>query len=203
MPGARTHDAITLVTGVFLAPFTYGFLHEGMEFAHSSAMTGTIWLVGSHLVSGIMFSPDLDLDSSIDDRWGIFYWIWLPYMRALPHRHFWSHSLVFSPLLRLAYFYVVVSGLLFAWVWFLGQLGVVVPNYHWQLFEATRAWIASHPGVRVALLVGFCTGSAAHTIADWAVTNGRRFVAMIGLRVEKDYRDHDDYIHRRRRRRFA
>lgn len=204
MPDARTHDLITVATGAAMAPLTYSYLNEAMLFSHATAMTGTLWLVGSHLVSGIMFSPDLDLDSAIDDRWGIFHWIWEPYERAVPHRHFWSHSLIFAPLLRLAYFYAVVSGLLFAWVWLLSLLGVVVPNYHWQLYEALRTWLEANPGVRLAILVGFCTGSAAHTIADWLVTRGRRFLALFGVRIVRDYSDHDDFIHRRRqRRRFA
>jgi uncharacterized metal-binding protein len=203
MPDARTHDLITLATGVALAPLTYSYLAGPLQFAHQQAMAGTLWLVGAHLVSGVLFSPDLDLDSAIDDRWGIFYWIWRPYTWALPHRHFWSHSLVFAPLLRLAYFYAVVSGLLFAWVWVLARLGVVVPDYHWQLYDALHAWLDANPGARLAVLIGFVTGSAAHTIADWLVTNGKRFLNLFGVRIVRSYRDHDDYIHRRRRRRYA
>jgi uncharacterized metal-binding protein len=203
MPGARTHDLLTVATGVALGPLTYGYLEGPMQFDHAAAMTGTLWLVGAHMVSGVLFSPDLDLDSSIDDRWGILYWIWRPYMRVLPHRHFWSHSLIFAPLLRLAYFYVVVSLLLFAWVWLLAQLGVVVPDYHLRLYDALLAWVAAKPRVRLAVLLGFITGSAVHTIADWSVTNGRRFLALFGVRIVRDYRNHDDYIHRRRRRRYA
>lgn len=201
MPDARAHDLITVASGAALGPLAYSYLSGPLQLDHTTAMTGTLWLVGAHLVSGIMFSPDLDLDSAIDDRWGIFYWIWRPYNRAIPHRHFWSHSLVFAPLLRLAYFYVVLSGLLFVWVWLLARVGVVVPDYHAQLYTALRAWLADNPGVRLAVLIGFCTGSAAHTIADWLVTEGRRFLGMFGVRIVRDYRGHDDSIHRRRRRR--
>jgi uncharacterized metal-binding protein len=200
MPDARTHDLITVATGAALGPLVYAYLTGPIQFDHATAMSGTLWLVSAHLVSGVLFSPDLDIDSAIDDRWGILYWIWRPYARALPHRHFWSHSLIFAPLLRLAYFYAVVSGLLLAWVWLLARLGVVVPDYHVQLFDALRAWLDSNPGARLAVLVGFCTGSAAHTIADWSVTSGKRFLSAFGVRVVRSYRDHDDYIHRRRRR---
>jgi uncharacterized metal-binding protein len=200
MPDARTHDIITVATGAALAPVTYGVLNEGQLLDHPEAMALTLWLVGAHLVSGILFSPDLDLDSAIDNRWGILGWIWIPYRRAIPHRHFWSHSLIFAPLLRLAYFYLVVSGLLFFWVWALALLGVVVPDYHLQLFAELRRILAANPEVTTAVLVGFCTGSAAHTIADWAVTNGRRFMSLFGLRVRRDYSRHDDFIHRRRAR---
>lgn len=197
MPSARTHDLITIATGVVLAPITYRTLSERALFGDADAMGLTIWLVGAHLISGMLFSPDLDLDSAIDDRWGILRWIWLPYMRVIPHRHFWSHSLIFAPLLRLAYFYFVITGLIFLAVWGLAALGVVVPDYHLQLFMALRRLIAANPEVSVALLVGFCSGSAAHTIADWAVTSGKKFLARFGLRIRRDYSRHDGSIHRR------
>lgn len=200
MPDVRTHDIITVATGAFLAPIGYSALSERQLLDHPEAMALTLWLVGAHLVSGILFSPDLDLDSAIDNRWGIMGWIWRPYRHAIPHRHFWSHSLIFAPLLRLAYFYTVVTTLLFLWVWALALLGVVVPDYHLQLFAELRRILAAHPEVSAVVLVGFCTGSAAHTIADWAVTNGRRFMGLFGLRVRRDYSRHDDFIHRRRAR---
>ncbi len=202
MPDARTHDVITVATGAALAPLAYNYFTGSLLQPHSEAMALTLWLVGAHLVSGVLFSPDLDLDSAIDDRWGIFYWIWRPYMWAIPHRHFWSHSFIFAPLLRLAYFYAVVSGLLFLWVFLLAQLGVVVPDYHLRLYAYLRALLAANPEITATVLVGFCTGSAAHTIADWLVTNGKRFLRMLGLRV-RDYSHHDDDIHYKRKRRYA
>jgi uncharacterized metal-binding protein len=203
MPNARTHDLITVASGAAMAPLAYGYFEGPMLRPHADAMALTLWIVGAHLVSGVMFSPDLDLDSAIDDRWGIFYWIWRPYMWAVPHRHLWSHSFIFAPLMRLAYFYVVVTGLLFLWVFLLARLGVVVPNYHWQLYESMRATLGANPDITFLVLIGFCTGSAAHTIADWLVTNGKRFLRMIGVRETRDYSHHDDDIHRRRRRRYA
>ncbi|HET9222698.1 MAG TPA: metal-binding protein, partial [Roseiflexaceae bacterium] len=107
MPGARAHDLITIVSGVALAPLTYSVLSQS-GVAPDVALANTAILVGAHMLSGIMFSPDLDLDSRIDDRWGIFFWIWRPYMWFVPHRHrFLSHGLVISQLLRLFYFYTV------------------------------------------------------------------------------------------------
>src|SRR5262245_63606263 len=80
-----------------------------------------------------MFSPDLDVDSAIDDRWGIFFWIWRPYMWAVPHRSRWlSHGLIIPPLLRLGYFFTVMTLSFLAIAWMLGRLGIVVPNYHMQ-----------------------------------------------------------------------
>src|SRR5437870_1065421 len=108
MPGARTHDIITVVTGLTLAPVSYSGL-LGLGLPSDAAVRNTAILVVAHLLSGIMFSPDLDLDSAIDDRWGIFFWIWRPYMWVVPHRsRLLSHGLVIPPLLRLLYFYGVV-----------------------------------------------------------------------------------------------
>lgn len=201
MPDARTHDVLTVASGAALAPLTYSFLHNQLLLVHSEAMAITLWVVGAHLVSGILFSPDLDLDSAIDDRWGIFYWVWRPYMWALPHRHFWSHSLIFAPLMRLAYFYFMVTGTLFLGVWLLARLGVVVPDYHMQLYDQLRLTLAANPDRTSAVLVGFCLGSAVHSLADWLVTGGRRFLGIFGMRIVRDYDRHDDNIHRSRRRR--
>ena len=193
MPDGRTHDQITVVTGVALAPLTYILLaSRGVE--PSTAAGYTALLVGAHLLSGIMFSPDLDLDSRIDDRWGIFFWLWRPYTWFVPHRHRWlSHGLIISQLLRLLYFYLVVVGLLAGLAWVLGWVGLVFPNYHAQL----SAWLLNvardHPRETLAFIMGFCTGGAAHTIADWLVTGGKRYLRRVGIRVTRDYRDHDHW----------
>ncbi|GAB4439517.1 MAG: metal-binding protein [Chloroflexi bacterium OHK40] len=203
MPDARTHDLITLATGAAIGPLAYGYFSGPLARPHPDAMALTLWLVGAHVVSGVLFSPDLDLDSAIDDRWGILYWIWRPYMWMVPHRHFWSHSFIFAPLMRLGYFYLVVSLLLFGWVWLLARLGVVVPDYHIQLFHNLRALLGANTEITFFVLVGFCLGSAVHTIADWLVTSGRGVLRLFGVRIVRDYRSHDDAIHRRRRRRYA
>lgn len=190
MPDARTHDLITVVTGVALAPLSYGYLSAVQWYEHSAALNLTLWLVGAHLISGILFSPDLDIDSAIHKRWGLFYWIWYPYMKIVPHRHFWSHSLIVAPFIRLIYFYGVVTGLLFGWVWLMAQIGLVVDNFPLLLYEWIRMWWAENPATVLLVLIGFCTGSAAHTIADWLVTNGRGVLRMFGIRVRGNYRGH-------------
>lgn len=71
MPDARTHDMITLATGAALGPLAYGYFSGAGALGHPEAMALTLWLSGAHVVSGVLFSPDLDMDSAIDDRWGI------------------------------------------------------------------------------------------------------------------------------------
>jgi uncharacterized metal-binding protein len=199
MPNARTHDLITVATGVALGPIIYNLTTQTLDQPYSEALANTLWLVGAHMVSGLLFSPDLDIDSAIDNRWGFLYVLWRPYMWIIPHRHFWSHSLIFAPLLRLAYFYFMLIGMLLFGAWGLAQIGLVVPDYASRLSARIQAITADEPAKTLAFLIGFCTGSAAHTIADWSVTSGKRFLRMFGITVRRDYRNHDHYVPRRRR----
>ena len=199
MPGARAHDAITVVTGLALAPIAYPVL-AGMGIPQDAALRGTAVLVGAHLLSGIMFSPDLDLDSAIDDRWGIFFWIWRPYMWLVPHRsRLLSHGLVIAPLLRLLYFYLMVVLLLIASAWLLGRVDIALPDLHVRLGDALLGLMRDHPLETRSFVAGFITGSAAHSIADWLVTGGKRYLHRMGFRVTADYSGHDGWRPRRRR----
>lgn len=199
MPGARTHDKITVVTGIALAPLTYLTL-LGQGQSPPTAGVDSAWLVGAHLLSGIMFSPDLDLDSAIDNRWWIFWWIWRPYMWAVPHRSRWlSHGLVIPPLLRLLYFFTVVTLLFLGLAWALGQIGIVVPDYHLQVFNYLHDFVNTQPQAVLMILLGFITGGAAHSLADWLVTGGKHILRRLGLRLTKDYTNHDRRRHRHHR----
>lgn len=199
MPGARTHDIITVVTGVALAPLTYSTnLALGLDSQQS--LRHAALLMGAHLLSGIMFSPDLDLDGAIDDRWGIFYWIWRPYMWLVPHRsRLLSHGLVLPPLLRLLYFYWVSVGVLIASTWVLGRAGITVPYLHQQISDAVFGLVLRYPRETWTFLIGFITGSAAHSIADWLVTGGKRYLRQFGFEVRFYDPDHDRWRGRRRR----
>lgn len=188
MPDARTHDVITVVSGVALASPAYAAF-AASDPSTASALTG--WLVGAHLLSGIMFSPDLDIDSAIDDRWGPLFWIWRPYMWLIPHRRLLSHGLVIAPLLRLGYFYLVVMGLLIFGAWALRELGVAAPYLYVEATEAIFAVLRAYPSETSVFVLGFITGSAAHSIADWLVTGGKRYLRMLGFSVRGDYRNHD------------
>ena len=193
MPGARTHDIITIVTGAGLAPVAYT-TNIAFGLPADQALRHTALLVGAHLVSGILFSPDLDLDGAIDNRWGIFFWIWRPYMWAVPHRsRLLSHGFVIAPLLRLLYFYWVVMGLLIGGAWLLGQVGITVPQLSTHLSEAVFGLVRDYPRETWSFIIGFMTGSAAHTIADWLVTGGKHYLRQLGFRVVKDYSSHDHW----------
>jgi uncharacterized metal-binding protein len=185
-----------------MAPISYTLLLNNTG-SPDVALNETALLVGAHLLSGIMFSPDLDIDSSIDNRWGIFYWIWRPYMWAVPHRRWVSHGLVISPVLRLIYFFAVIVGLLAATAWLLSQVGVFLPDYHIHLITYLFSLYDTYPREVRAFLIGFITGSAAHTIADWLVTNGKGILRIFGIRITRSYANHDFWPRRTRRRRRA
>src|SRR5215831_7027602 len=105
MPNAHTHDMVTLISGAALAPLAY-YAVERLTQSGDIARSDTLLFVGAHVASGMLFSPDLDIDSAIDHRWGIFRWIWEPYMWAVPHRSkLLSHGLIIPPLLRIIYFF--------------------------------------------------------------------------------------------------
>lgn len=190
MPGVHTHDLITVVTGLAMAPLALFGLHQA-GVALQPALGATALFVGAHLLSGIMFSPDLDLDSAIDNRWGPLFWIWRPYTRLIPHRSFWSHGLVLPPLLRLLYFYAWVLLVVVCGSWLLARLGLAVSDLHQRMNSALLGVARDRPRETGAFVVGFITGAAAHSIADWLVTGGKHYLRRIGIRVTKDYAHHD------------
>ena len=193
MPGARTHDVITLMSGTILAPIALVTLvNEGLP--PDTIALDTMLLVGAHLLSGMMFSPDLDIDSAIDNRWGILGWIWRPYMWAVPHRSRWlSHGLIIPPILRLGYFFGVILLLFLAFAWAMGEVGIVVPNYHEQAARYLLELARLNPREVFLFLLGFITGGAAHSIADWLVTGGKHVLHKLGIRVTRDYSGHDEW----------
>ena len=69
-------------------------------------------LVVATVFSGLMLSPDLDLESGPYHRWGPLRYLWWPYKSVIPHRSPLSHSLVVGPTLRIVYFLFMV------WVFF-------------------------------------------------------------------------------------
>src|ERR687895_963508 len=104
MPSGRTHDLITFV----LTPPT---------FLAAWAAAGSLKLAAvvtcATLFGGLMFGPDLDIQSRQYTRWGVFRFLWFPYKAAFRHRSRWSHGIIFGTLIRVVYFTAVVT--LVAW----------------------------------------------------------------------------------------
>jgi uncharacterized metal-binding protein len=105
MPSGKVHDRITVIGAGVAVPFYYLLAPQPKDL-----MAG-VTLIAATLFSGLLLSPDLDLDSSIYNRWGPLRFLWWPYQRLMPHRSYLSHSFVIGPILRVAYFALVSWGL--------------------------------------------------------------------------------------------
>jgi uncharacterized metal-binding protein len=106
MPNSGTHDTITVITAAGVLAVE--------EYYHLGQPLLSLVVSGAVLFSGLMFSPDLDLNSRPYQRWGPFKGLWWPYQKALPHRHLLSHGLLIGTICRLIYFTVVSSVMLMA-----------------------------------------------------------------------------------------
>ncbi len=161
MPSGRTHDRITFL----LAPPTA---------AAAYYLTGD-WLVtlittAAMVFGGLMFGPDLDIQSRQYTRWGPLRFLWWPYKVALPHRSRLSHSILLGTWIRVIYFLIVVA------------LTLAVALYTRDLYlhrqanslsdaggAFTRVWelVASvKRNYFIAALVGLWLGATSHTVSD-------------------------------------
>jgi uncharacterized metal-binding protein len=172
MPNARTHDAITYA----IIPLTYvgAVLYWG---DHVISAIATVAM----LFSGLMFGPDLDLDSKPYRRWGPLKFLWKPYQAALPHRSVLSHGPILGTIIRIVYFLIVFS-LFAATVLYLRNRYVNGAQTTWQAeFDVIKAdlfTIYNETDERYLLGVfgGLCVGALAHTVADivWSAIKRRR-----------------------------
>lgn len=90
MPSGDTHIKINWIVLIFINIIIV-FFHTMIEI-REFALFNIIYILMSYLIS-----PDLDIDSSVYRRWGIFRWVWYPYREIMKHRGL-SHSIVFGPL---------------------------------------------------------------------------------------------------------
>jgi uncharacterized metal-binding protein len=151
----------------------------------TQAAIGTALLVGSHLICSYWLSPDLDLDSAIDDRWGPLRFIWLPYQKAVPHRHWFSHS-GFSALFRLLYLGVIIGAVVFL-------VGLLIEGAPGRVADWMIGFIQERPVVVALILLGAVISDVIHTLSDLLSTwLKRRFRARARARIR---------ARRRRRRR--
>jgi uncharacterized metal-binding protein len=166
MPDAKTHDMIAMAASLAIAPASYyalGTLGDPPQMA----WYGALWVTGAHLIGSFWLSPDLDIDSAIDDRWGPLFWIWRPYMWAVPHRHWLlSHSGV-SGLFRLFYLYLIVSVILIV-LEFLGVLlGLISEQGLYLLFQAlVSGGIQAFPRQVALIAAGVVISDLIHSVSD-------------------------------------
>lgn len=172
MPGYRVHDFLTVAAGAALAPGYWAL-------APRPDLPAAVVLAGSCLLSGLLFSPDLDVRSHPRRRWGPASALWWPYQIAIPHRSWVSHGLIIGPLARLAYFLAMVYGCLWGLLWAVNAwLAPVDRNglargWRWEL----TLFMRRHPEWVTLALAGFVIGGLVHTAADivWSALSRLRW----------------------------
>ena len=161
MPGARTHDFITVVTAI------------GADACYAAYAPHPDWTLAalftvSYLFAGFACAGDLDINSKEYHRWGPLRFIWWPYRALVPHRSWISHGLIMGGLIRALYLAAVSTALTWGAAWAYSRLGPHVdPNRvtgaEWRSLS-TLAGL--HPQATLALLAGFVLAGTAHSVAD-------------------------------------
>ncbi len=169
MPSGKAHDRITLVTAALSLPVWY---------IASPALNVPAYVagVGAYLFSGFFLSGDLDTRCNALKRWGPMRSLWLPYQRLVPHRSWVSHGIAVGPLVRVAYFALVIWALARSVLWLISQW--LVPLDRNTLLENVAVWLAGlvyhHSLYTEWALGGLILGGVAHTLADTVVSSVKR-----------------------------
>lgn len=122
MPNYKTHDKLLLCA----LPVTSAAIYYITKDIHTSVQISlATWLANRYV------SPDLDMDSIMNKRWGWFYFIWFPYNRVIKHRSWISHTYLISATIRFVYLIGCVAPLVWlykpdflTYVW----LGIVISD---------------------------------------------------------------------------
>ena len=178
MPNRAVHDFLTVASSVVIAPITYSICYSVPEVRDWAPIVAALLFV-AHNVSGILFSPDLDMDTHIHKRWGIFFVVWIPYQMVIPHRHFWSHGLVIPPLLRLAYFFWMVLLGVFLIEQIAAYFGIRVAPLQHTITQGLLHLVSENPVYAATIAAGFISGAAVHSIADWLVSGGKKMIRIL------------------------
>jgi uncharacterized metal-binding protein len=167
MPSGKTHDAITFLLAAPTLLVAWGLTGNIMLSALATA---------AMLFGGLMFGPDLDIQSRQYTRWGVFRLLWLPYRMMFRHRSRWSHGIIFGTLIRVIYFAMVLALVVLAAIYLRATLtGGALPGPE----QLAQAWRAIEGNVRQNIgrhavwagLAGLWWGAASHTLTDvgWSV----------------------------------
>lgn len=161
MPSGRTHDLITFL----LAPPTLAAAYYFTGDWTVAAVTTAAMVFG-----GLMFGPDLDIQSRQYARWGLLRFLWWPYKAALPHRSRLSHGILLGTWIRVIYFLIVVTVtlavVLYARDYYLHResagLGDVTGAFA-RVWEVLASVKRNH---LIATLAGLWIGATSHTVSD-------------------------------------
>ena len=163
MPSGKTHDFITLL----LAAPTFA-LAWGMT--RSLALAAVV--TAATLFGGLMFGPDLDIQSRQYTRWGPLRFIWWPYKVVFRHRSRLTHGIILGTLIRVLYFAGMLALLLAAAFYLYMTCAVGRPPDPSEFlaacrgFEAGLRWHGALKQLALATFAGLWWGAATHTLAD-------------------------------------
>ncbi|HEX8653360.1 MAG TPA: metal-binding protein [Pyrinomonadaceae bacterium] len=167
MPSGKTHDAITFILAAPTFAVAWGL---------SGSVALAVLATCAMLFGGLMFGPDLDIQSRQYTRWGVFRFLWLPYRMMFRHRSRWSHGIIFGTLIRVIYFAFVLMIVVTAAAYLRALLVHGAPP---SFDDMAQAWRAIEAGVKEGLgrhavwagLAGLWWGAASHTLTDvaWSV----------------------------------
>jgi len=134
MPNYQTHDRIAYITTPVIAAATY----IGSDNATVAGVVAISFLIANHWLS-----PDLDIDSIMNHRWGWLYIIWFPYKKVLHHRSVWTHSGPLSATIRLLYLLMWILRVVFI---FDINIPLFIPTF---------------------LYIGMILADSLHSLLDW------------------------------------
>lgn len=106
MPTYKTHDRAALIAAPIIV----------LGVSQLTTLPNALALGAGFLVANYYLSPDLDIDSIMNKRWGILRFIWYPYKKIFHHRSFWTHSGPISATVRFIYLAVWLIPLLYFYV---------------------------------------------------------------------------------------
>ncbi|MEB3886806.1 metal-binding protein [Lyngbya sp. CCY1209] len=164
MPSGKTHDRITLWSLPLVA---------GLTFGQTRSSHLTLLVSASFLFGGLMFGPDLDIDSRQFQRWGWLRWMWQPYQNSLRHRSFLSHGPFIGTALRVLY--------LGTWLAIFAILVAIAANFLLQVEWDVSSWakdgvrsLAEHHIEAIAIFSGLELGAMSHYLSDWGSSAYKR-----------------------------
>ncbi|GAB6452990.1 metal-binding protein [Bacillus cereus] len=153
MPSGKTHTKINFFT---LPVLLVGLLLWGITNTSFYVLFGLGYVIGTYFIT-----PDMDIKSDSYRKWGIFRFLWYPYMRIMPHRSFLSHTIVLGDIIRVMYLAIIMSPVLY---------GVNTFIMHGDLLD----YLIKKQTVLFSLFVGIVAASTMHIIADVLNTNRKK-----------------------------
>jgi len=172
VPNGKTHDRLTVVTAAAAVPCWWLLVpaHDPQDAAALAAA------LGAYVFSGFWLSDDLDTNSVSYKRWGPLRGLWWPYQKLVPHRSWVSHGLGVGPLIRVAYFLLMLWLLVRSGAWLLIKAGIPIDRQALLLgaWQHTWSWSAAHPSWALWAVVGLILGGVTHSVADTVVSGAKR-----------------------------